>query len=76
MTNIMKHAFSLTMLLISSSLIYVSANEDDIEDVEYGSALDPHPDPNDENYEGMIYIGRHDVEGRRVGFDQDNGEFA
>lgn len=34
---------------------------------------EPHPDPNDEQYEGMIYIGRHYHNGTRVGFDQDNG---
>ena len=53
----------------------IAKEEDDIEDAEYGSALDPHPDPNDENYEGMIYIGRHDEEGHRVGFEEDNGKF-
>ena len=45
-----------------------------LKDPEVGSALDPHPDPNDENYEGMIYVGRMDEEGRRIGFDVDNGE--
>lgn len=39
-----------------------------------GSALDPHPDPNDENYQGMIYIGRHNEDGTRMGFDKNNGE--
>jgi len=34
---------------------------------------EPHPDPNEENYPGMIYIGRMDDDGRRVGFDADNG---
>lgn len=33
---------------------------------------EPHPDPNEENYKGMIYIGRHH-NGTRVGFDEDNG---
>lgn len=37
-----------------------------------------HPDPNDENHPGMIYIGRlegeKDEDRRRVGFDLDNGE--
>jgi hypothetical protein len=32
-----------------------------------------HPDPNDENYPGMIYIGRVDDDGKRIGFDADNG---
>ena len=34
---------------------------------------DDHPDPNEEEYEGMIYIGRYHSDGRRVGFEQDNG---
>ena len=35
---------------------------------------EPHPDPNEEDYSGMIYIGRFDDDGRRVGFDVDNGK--
>ena len=42
-------------------------------DEEIGANLEPHPDPNDEHYDHMIYVGKHDAEGRRVGFDQDNG---
>jgi len=41
---------------------------------EWGANLGIHPDPNDENYDGMIYVGKyHEVTGKRVGFDQDNG---
>lgn len=41
---------------------------------EYGSKLEDHPDPNDEHYDGMIYVGQHDEKGRRVGFEHgDNG---
>lgn len=41
---------------------------------EWGANLEDHPDPNDENYPGMIYVGKHDEQtGRRIGFDQDNG---
>jgi len=41
---------------------------------EVGSALEPHPDPNLENHNGMIYVGRHDEEGgTRIGFEHDNG---
>ena len=41
---------------------------------EWGANLEDHPDPNDEHYPGMIYVGKHDEEtGRRIGFDQDNG---
>ena len=38
---------------------------------EYGSNLDPHPDPNEEDYEGMIYVGKVDEAGRRLARDQD-----
>ncbi len=38
-----------------------------------GANLEPHPDPNEEQYNGMIYVGRHDHLGRRLGFDVDNG---
>lgn len=32
-----------------------------------------HPDPNDEDYDGMIYIGRfHHHNAKRVGFEEDN----
>ena len=66
---------ALQLLCLSSNLLSnVTASEgDDVDDVEIGSALDPHPDPNDENYDDMIYIGRHDEQGHRVGFDVDNG---
>jgi len=47
-------------------------NEEILDDI-VGSALDPHPDPNDENYEGMIYIGRHEDDGTRMGFEKNNG---
>jgi formylglycine-generating enzyme required for sulfatase activity len=47
-----------------------------------GANLDPHPDPNEEHYEGMHYVGKVYVEEEhgtevarhkpRIGFDQDN----
>jgi len=42
---------------------------------EIGSALDPHPDPNEEHYPNMIYVGRmcHMNSTRRLGFDVENG---
>jgi sulfatase modifying factor 1 len=47
----------------------------DWDDEELGANVEAaHPDPNDEQYKGMIYVGKHDHEtGRRLGFDQDNG---
>lgn len=45
----------------------------DWDDEELGANLEAHPDPNDEHYDGMIYVGKHDHEGRRLGFDDDNG---
>jgi formylglycine-generating enzyme len=50
----------------------ISDDFDDAESDEWGSNVEPHPDPNDEDYQGMIYLGRHDETKRRVGFDQDN----
>jgi formylglycine-generating enzyme len=46
---------------------------------EVGTNYEPHPDPNDEHYDNMIYVGRledHETEGqprRRLGHDVDNG---
>jgi formylglycine-generating enzyme len=45
----------------------------DDDNEEWGANLDDHPDPNEEHYEGMIYVGRHGDDGRRLGFDVDNG---
>ena len=42
-------------------------------DEELGANLEPHPDPNDEHYEGMIYIGQHYPNGTRISLnDQDD----
>lgn len=41
-------------------------------DIIYGSALDPHPDPNEEDYPNMIYIGANNGT-HRIGFDEPNG---
>ena len=63
----------------ASYLIVVAATKNNGEkaelvDEEWGTNLEDHPDPNDENYDGMIYVGKHDeITGRRVSFDQDNG---
>jgi formylglycine-generating enzyme len=36
-----------------------------------GTNLDPHPDPNNEDYQGMIYVGRHHHHnGRRVSLEE------
>lgn len=46
----------------------------DADDPEFGANLEEHPDPNDEHYENMIYVGRHDaVTGRRLSREVDNG---
>ena len=34
---------------------------------------EPHPDPNEEDYPNMIYIGRIDDDGKRLGSEYDNG---
>lgn len=44
-----------------------------MESSDIGANVEPHPDPNDEDYAGMIYMGRLDVAtGRRLGHDVDN----
>lgn len=48
----------------------VNVNDGDL----WGTNLEDHPDPNEEQYNDMVYVGQHDdVTGRRIGFDQDNG---
>ena len=54
----------LWICLISAIVANEATAEDDQE---------PLPDPNDENYAGMIYIGRMHEDGKRIGFDVDNG---
>ena len=38
---------------------------------EFGANLEDHPDPNEENYDGMIYVGRHSNDGKRIGYEGD-----
>lgn len=61
----------LAFLLLSwtACLLSVTANEGYAEGEE-----EIHPDPNEEDYSGMIYVGRMNDEGRRAGFEVDNGE--
>lgn len=67
-----KHALCIILLWTSCLItsIQVIAGE---EDATIEIDAEPHPDPNEEDYSGMIYIGRVDGEGRRVGFHTDNG---
>jgi formylglycine-generating enzyme required for sulfatase activity len=64
---------------VSSSKTSSSISEDstqppyDWDDDELGANVEAHPDPNDEHYDGMIYVGKHDHDGKRLGFDVDNG---
>mmetsp|Transcript_12697 Transcript_12697/g.27575 ORF Transcript_12697/g.27575 Transcript_12697/m.27575 type:complete len:481 (+) Transcript_12697:55-1497(+) len=57
-------------ILLWSACIFsvITANEEAVESDE-----EPHPDPNEQDHTGMIYIGRMDEEGTRVGFEADNG---
>ncbi|KAL3786792.1 hypothetical protein ACHAW5_007625 [Stephanodiscus triporus] len=57
------------LLLWTAYLFCAFAAKDEAAEVDEES----HPDPNVENYSGMIYIGRLDDDGKRVGFDADNG---
>ena len=59
------------LLLISLILFATLSAADESTDI---PNQEPHPDPNEEDYVGMAYIGRMDDEGRRVGFDFDNGK--
>ena len=57
-----------TLILWAVCLFYVVGSINDEEE-------EPHPDPNEEDYSNMIYIGRMDDEGKRVGFEYDNGMY-
>jgi len=59
---------ALYILLWTTCLLSTTANDEAAVGEE-----EPHPDPNEEDYSGMIYIGRLDEDGRRVGFEADNG---
>jgi len=64
----------LLLLLFQSSVSQESdQNHEDFDDEEWGANVEPHPDPNEEDHQGMIYIGRFDESKKRVGFDEDNG---
>jgi uncharacterized membrane protein len=58
------------LLLCCIIVVCTNAAYDEMVDVD---EQEPHPDPNDENYVGMIYIGRMDDDGKRVGWHTDNG---
>ena len=53
-----------------------AANDSGRPDDDVGANVGPHPDPNEEDYDNMIYIGRMEImeDGsvRRMGFDYDN----
>lgn len=66
-----RYLSSITWLLLSMHEMTV-ATETTKSEVIYGSALDPHPDPNEEDYPNMIYIGAHNGT-HRIGFDEPNG---
>lgn len=66
-----RYLSSITWLLLSMHEMTV-ATETTKSEVVYGSALDPHPDPNEEDYPNMIYIGAHNGT-HRIGFDEPNG---
>ncbi|GKY90836.1 hypothetical protein MPSEU_000056400 [Mayamaea pseudoterrestris] len=43
-----------------------------LDDPELGANLERHPDPNDEHHQNMVYVGRHDADGRRMSRMHDN----
>ncbi len=63
---------ALHLLLWIACIVYATAIGDEVIEVD-GKEHQHHPDPNEENYSGMVYVGRIDDEGKRVGFDADNG---
>lgn len=63
----------IALFLVLCTILYASAIASVNDVVAVGDEGEQHPDPNDENYPGMIYIGRIDDDGRRVGFAADNG---
>jgi sulfatase modifying factor 1 len=69
----------LLLLLASSTDVEARAAADDApkdrDDDELGANIEAHPDPNDEHYDKMVYVGRHDhaTGKRRIGFHEDNG---
>lgn len=65
------------LLSLSLAVYYCSSSSSSIataaETITTTSTSDTHPDPNDESYDGMIYIGRLDPhDGSRVGHHADN----
>jgi formylglycine-generating enzyme required for sulfatase activity len=69
-------ALLLGLLLLTRLVRAGSQQKNDDEDVLMGDAAtgdgdEPHPDPNQEHYEGMIYVGRLDASGRRMSADHD-----
>lgn len=64
--------FATYLLLCCIIVVCITAVYDEMVDVD---EVETHPDPNDENYFGMIYIGRMDDDGKkRVGWHTDNGK--
>ena len=65
---------NITQFLLYASLLILARGVANADDHVVGDHHeDPHPDPNEEDYSGMIYIGRKDDDGKRVGFHVDNG---
>lgn len=56
-------AFLCSILILSSATAHTSGDGIAAQDEEIGSNLEPHPDPNNEHYENMIYVGRHECGG-------------
>jgi hypothetical protein len=68
---------SMSVLAIDLPSTYATAPTptDAALDSEIGANLEPHPDPNEEHYVNMVYVGRmhHEDDETRLGFDVDNG---
>jgi formylglycine-generating enzyme required for sulfatase activity len=62
---------------LTSILLLISKNaaaDEVVNDLSDAELIDDHPDPNDEHYQNMIYVGRHnEATGKRIGWEEDNG---
>jgi len=71
-SNIVRIRF-LTLLILCPSEYNYTFTLGWKDDPEVGSALDPHPDPNEEDHHKMIYMGATNSTNHRVSFDEPNG---
>ena len=62
---------TILLIIISSSNANNSITDEEAAALAAANDQHEHPDPNEENYSGMVYIGRIDDDGKRTGFHVD-----